>query len=89
MCANLSEIEEKFLPGAVEFTVTVLEMPCCLYPVAEDAAEAVTTVGTGGATLFRMTFTVALEDEEILLLLLILVGEILDDIPASALEDGP
>ena len=64
-------------------------MPCCLYPVAEDAAEAVTTVGTGGATLFRMTFTVALEDEEILLLLLILVGEILDDIPASALEDGP
>ena len=62
-------------------------MPCCLYPVAEDPlAEAVTTVGTGGATLLRITSTVALEDEE-LLLLLILVGDILDDIPVSALEE--
>ena len=66
--------------------MTVLDMPCCLYPVAEDEAEAVITVGTGGATLLRMTLTVALEDEEKLLLLM-LVGETLDDIPASAL--GP
>ena len=66
--------------------MTVLDMPCCLYPVAEDEAEAVMTVGTGGATLLRMTLTVALEDEEKLLLLM-LVGETLDDIPASEL--GP
>ena len=43
-------------------------MPCCLNPVAEDPA-AVTTVGTGGATLLSITLTVALEDDEILLLL--------------------
>ena len=71
-----------YVPGAVEFTVTVLEILCCLYPLAEDAA-AVTNVGTGGATLLSMTFTVALEDDEKLLLL---DDEL--DIPASILE-GP
>ena len=43
-------------------------MPCCLNPVDADPA-AVTTVGTGGATLLSITLTVALEDDEILLLL--------------------
>ena len=57
--------------------------------MAGDAAVAVTTVGTGGATLFRMTLTVALEDEEILLLLLTLVGDILEDIPPSAFVEDP
>ena len=59
------------LPAVDEFTVTVLEILCCLYPPVEDEA-AVTTVGTGGATLLSMTLTVALEDDDIWLLLLLL-----------------
>ena len=48
-----------------ELTVTVLGIICCLYPLDVDEA-AVTTVGKGGATLFRMTLTVDLEDDDIL-----------------------
>ena len=61
-------IKKYHLPADVEFTVTVLEILCCLYPLTDDAPAVTTFVGTGGATLFSITLTVDLEDDEIVLL---------------------
>ena len=48
-------------------TVTLLGILCCWDPLIADDSSVI-AVGNGGATLFRMTLTVDLEEANILLL---------------------